>query len=474
MNNSTASYLPPYKQSLPWLAGMALFMQSLDGTILNTALPSIARELSLSPLSMQSVIVSYGLTLALLIPLSGWLADRFGTRNIFVIAVVIFVLGSMLCGFSNTLPELIASRIVQAIGGSMMVPVARLALLYTYPKAQLLDVLSFITIPGLIGPVIGPSLGGWIVELASWHWIFFINLPIGLIGVFMAQRFMPNIQAPVGTFDLIGLFLFSGGLVMVTLGLETGVHNITNDRWFLVIMVVAVLILFMYYRHTKRVEKPLIDLNLLKIRTLRVGIAANLLTRLGIGGMPFLLPLMFQVDFGFSASKAGMLLIPSALATVFSKPILLPIVRKYGYKKVLLGNTLILSLVISTFSLLKVDTPIAIICSLLVLYGSVNSIQMSTMNTISMADLDNTNASGGNSLIAVMQQLSMSLGVSIAGLVLSIYTKSEIMTQMRMDLSFKYTFLTLGAITAFSSLLFLRLQAEDGNTMSGHTETPAH
>src|SRR5690606_31264491 len=210
------------KSYLPWIAALAFFMQSLDGTILNTVLPSIAKDLGYSPLSMQSVIVSYTLTLALLVPLSGWLSDRFGTKNIFSIAVGLFTLGSLCCAFSNDLQQLIFSRILQGIGGSMMVPVARLTILYTYPKKLLLKVMNFIIIPGLIGPLIGPSLGGWIVELASWHWIFLINIPIGVAGIWLANYAMPNIKQKVGLFDTLGFILFSGALTLLTLSMEIG------------------------------------------------------------------------------------------------------------------------------------------------------------------------------------------------------------------------------------------------------------
>jgi EmrB/QacA subfamily drug resistance transporter len=456
------------KSYLPWIAALAFFMQSLDGTILNTVLPSIAKDLGYSPLSMQSVIVSYTLTLALLVPLSGWLSDRFGTKNIFSIAVGLFTLGSLCCAFSNDLQQLIFSRILQGIGGSMMVPVARLTILYTYPKKLLLKVMNFIIIPGLIGPLIGPSLGGWIVELASWHWIFLINIPIGVAGIWLANYAMPNIKQKVGLFDTLGFILFSGALTLLTLSMEIGSVGQINSLYIILCFVIAVLFIIGYLVHAKKVKNPLINLDLFKIRTLNIGLIGNLATRLGIGGLPLLLPLMLQVGLGYSAAIAGMILIPSAAANLISKSIVIPIVKKFGHKKTLITNTLLLALVISMFSLMEKNTSIYYLIPLLLVYGTISSIQFTSMNTIAIADLDNSNSSEGNSLIAVTQQLSISFGISVSSLLLiNMHQIQNDISTSNLD-SFKYTFVILGLITAISSLVFTYLKDTDGNKLSGH------
>lgn len=461
------------QKNLPWIAALAMFMQSLDGTILNTALPSIAKDLDRSALSMQSIIVCYTLTLALFIPLSGWLADRFGSRNVFIWAMSIFTVGSLACAISQDLTSLVLSRILQAIGGSMMVPVARLAILYTYSKDKLLSVINFITIPGLVGPIIGPTLGGWLVDVASWHWIFLINLPIGIIGVLWARKVMPNYKQAKKKFDFIGMVLFGGSLVLLTVGIELGSEKLIDKWWLIAIIVVGFLLMNLYYWHYKKSKAPIINLRLIKIRTLRIGVFGNLLTRLGIGGMPLLLPLLFQVGMQHSAMVSGMMMIPAALSAVLIKSWVVPIVRYLGYKRTLIINTLIISVVIGLFSLADASTPLPNLIPLLVIYGAVNSIQLTAMNTLSLSDLNQQNASGGNSILMVMQQLSMSLGISVGAFLLSSYRESLGIKVYTNLVPFQYTFITMAVITAISSLLFLRLKRDDGAELSGTTiESP--
>ncbi len=455
-------------KKLQWLAAMAIFMQSLDTTILNTALPSIAHDLNHSPLSMQSVIVAYALTLALLIPVSGWLSDRFGTRKIFSVAVLLFTLGSLCCAMSNTLGLLVASRILQAVGGSMMVPVSRLSLIYAYPKEQLLRVINFTSIPGLVGPVIGPTLGGWLVEVASWHWIFLINIPIGIAGIIFAQKVMPDFTGIVKRFDIIGLILFSGGLVLFSLGLELGSDGYIDYTMVLAITIVSVLFILSYVMHAKRISYSIINIDLFKIRTLRIGLTGSLFTRLGIGSMPFLFPLLLQVGFGHSATTSGIMLMAAAIFAILAKSWVVPLVKRYGYRNILISNTLILSAVIGFFAFPGSSTPLVLLIPALAVYGTINSIQFTCMNTISLSDLDNTSASGGNGLLAITQQLSMSLGVSIGALLLRTFERTEELTSNNTEYAFKYTFLALAAITALSSITFFRLRKDDGSQMSGH------
>src|SRR5690606_22763165 len=346
-----------YERFLPLVTAIAMFMQSLDGTILNTSLPSIAKSMDYSPLEMQSVIVSYTLTLALFIPISGWLSDKFGTKNMFMFAVFLFTLGSLFCALSVNLLTLNLSRILQAIGGSMMVPIARLAILYQYPRSELLRIMNLITVPGLLGLVVGPSLGGFLSDNLSWHWIFFVNLPVGVLGIIMAWKIMPNYKNTVGKFDILGLLYFSLALVFITLAMELGSVGINHWTLLLGLTFLAGLLFVVYYRHFKRSEKPIIDLNLFKIRTLRIGLIGSLITRFGISGLPFLLPLMMQVGFGFSASKAGMMLLPSALTTIAVKPWIVRIVKRFGYRNVLMSNTLFLAMIIFVFSFMEKETP---------------------------------------------------------------------------------------------------------------------
>lgn len=463
-SNQTLNISP----KLPWLAAMAMFMQSLDATILNTALPTIAKDLNHSPLSMQAVVVSYALTLALLIPVSGWLSDKYGTKRIFSVAVFLFTLGSLACAMSTSYSLLVYSRILQAIGGSMMVPVSRLALLYAYPKSKLLSVMNFVTMPGLVGPLIGPLLGGWIVDVSTWHWIFLINIPIGVIGLIFAQYVMPNFIRGGKNFDIIGFFLFSSGLIALSLFLEIGEG--TSVSWWVIWGILGLAVLFggLYILYSRRVNYPLINLNLFSIRTLRIGLIGNLFTRLGIGSVPFLLPQMLQIAFLHTSTESGMIMMVSAISTIIAKSQVVRLVHRFGYKKILIGNTIILGVIIAMFALPDKSTPLYLLIPILAMYGAVNSIQMSSMNTISLADLTPEVASGGNSLLAITQQLSMSFGVSVGALILRSTESATWLTNGDIESSFRYTFLILGVVTLLASGIFSQLKNNDGEQMSGH------
>ncbi|MFC6095643.1 MFS transporter [Flavobacterium qiangtangense] len=446
---------------LPWVTAVAMFIQSLDGTILNTSLPVIARDMKYSPTEMHSVIVTYALTLALFIPLSGWLADKFGTRNMFMIAVGLFVAGSLCCALSVDLFTFNLSRVLQAIGASMMVPIARLAILYQYPKNELLKTMNFITVFGLLGMVVGPSLGGFLSDNFSWHWIFLVNVPIGLIGISLAKRVMPNFKKAVGRFDFRGLMYFSLALIVITMVLELISTGLTHWMAILGGLLLFNLLAVIYFIHYKKTEKPIIDLRLLNIKTLRIGLAGSLITRLGIGGLPLLLPLMLQTGFGYSASTAGLLLLPSALANVAIKPFMVRIIKALGYRTILISNTVLLGLVLVILGFVERDTPLVYYIILMVFYGFFTSIQMSAMNTITLVDLDENTKSGGNTMLVIMQQLSVSFGVSVASLVLSFFQSDAI--GMNLTQPFHYTFICLAAFTIFSSLTFSRLGKDDGS-----------
>ena len=446
---------------LPWVTAVAMFIQSLDGTILNTSLPSIARDMDYSPTAMHSVIVTYALTLALFIPLSGWLADKFGTRTMFIIAVTLFVTGSLCCALSVDLMTFNLSRILQAIGASMMVPIARLAILYQYPKNQLLKTMNFITVFGLLGMVVGPSLGGFLSDNFSWHWIFLVNVPIGIIGILLAKRVMPNFKKAIGRFDFRGLVYFSLALIAITMVLELISKGLTHWVAILGALLLFNLLAMFYYIHYKKTEKPIIDLRLLNIKTLKIGLTGSLITRLGIGGLPLLLPLMLQTGFGYSASVAGLLLLPSALANVAIKPFMVRIIKALGYRTVLIGNTILLGAVLVILGFVERETPIGYYILLMVFYGFFTSIQMSAMNTITLVDLDENTKSGGNTMLVIMQQLSVSFGVSVASLVLSFFQSDAFV--MNKTQPFHYTFIVLAAFTILSSLTFRKLSKTDGN-----------
>ena len=447
---------------LPWIAAMAFFMQALDATILNTALPAIAQSLNRSPLAMQSAIISYTLTVAMLIPVSGWLADRFGTRRVFMLAVTLFTLGSLACALSTSLTELVIFRVLQGIGGAMMMPVARLALLRAYPRSELLPVLNFVTMPGLVGPILGPVLGGVLVTWASWHWIFLINIPIGVAGLFYARKYMPNFTTPRRSFDMGGFFLFGLSLVLFSSGMELFGEKIVATWLGLAVILSGILLFLLYIRHARRHPTPLISLSLFNTRTFSVGIAGNIASRLGTGCVPFLMPLMLQVGFGYPALIAGCMMAPTAMGSILAKSTVTQVLRWFGYRKTLVGVTVFIGLMIAQFSLQSASLPVWMLILPLFVLGMAMSTQFTSMNTITLADLTDDNASSGNSVLAVTQQLSISLGVAVSAAVLRFYEGFDSANTVE---QFHYTFITMGALTVVSALVFMLLKPKDGRNL---------
>ncbi|TLU61791.1 MULTISPECIES: multidrug transporter subunit MdtD [Enterobacteriaceae] len=454
---------------LPWIAAMAFFMQALDATILNTALPAIAQSLNRSPLAMQSAIISYTLTVAMLIPVSGWLADRFGTRRVFMLAVSLFTLGSLACALSSSLGELVVFRVIQGIGGAMMMPVARLALLRAYPRSELLPVLNFVTMPGLVGPILGPVLGGVLVTWASWHWIFLINIPIGVAGIFYARKFMPNFTTPRRKFDMGGFFLFGLSLVLFSSGMELFGEKVVATWLAISIIFSGILLFLLYIRHARRHPTPLISLSLFNTRTFSVGIAGNIASRLGTGCVPFLMPLMLQVGFGYPALIAGCMMAPTAVGSILAKSGVTQLLRRMGYRRTLVGVTIFIGVMIAQFSLQSAALPVWMLILPLFVLGMAMSIQFTSMNTITLADLNDENASGGNSVLAVTQQLSISLGVAVSAAVLRFYEGFDSTNTVE---QFHSTFITMGVLTVVSALVFMLLKPKDGRNLIKERHKP--
>lgn len=447
--------LRPFRPML-WLVAAAVFMQMLDTTIVNTALPSMAVDLGQSPLRMQSVVVAYALTVAMLIPASGWLADRLGTRRLFVAAIALFSLGSLACALSPNLDVLVASRVLQGVGGAMMMPVGRLAVLRAVPRTAFLAAMSFVTVPGLVGPLIGPALGGWLADAASWHWIFLINLPLGIAGTLAALKWMPDLRAPVARFDLPGYAMLAFGLIAISLSVEALSGHAARHAALVVLLVTGLAALVAYWLHAARSAAPLFPLTLFKTRSFSVGLLGNLFARLGSSGMPYMIPLLLQVALGFPPTHAGLMMIPVALAGMFSKRIVVPLVQRFGYRNVLVINTVLTGLTMASFALVDVDQPLWLHVVQFSVFGAVNSLQFTAMNTLALRDLEGPAASAGNSLLSMVMMLAMSLGVATAGGLLGAFS-GEPSGDAPVLAAFRWTFVCIGALTLASAAIFAQL-----------------
>lgn len=457
----------PNRILVPLIVACALFMENLDSTVLATSLPAIARELNEDPIDLKLALTSYLLSLAVFIPVSGWLADRLGTRLVFRAAIATFALGSALAGFSGSMPEIIGARIVQGVGGAMMVPVGRLVILRTVPKSELVGSLAWLTIPALIGPVLGPPVGGFITTYFSWRWIFWINLPIAALGLVLATLYIPDVRGEERTpFDGTGFALSAFGLAAVVSG-STALGLDVLSQWAAAAMLGAGLAaLGLYARRARGVEHPILDLRLFAIPTFRAAILGGSLFRIGIGAAPFLLPLMLQLGFGLSAFQSGMLTFASALGALAMKFTAKPILRRFGFRAVMTVNAMVAAAMISVPALFTAATPAVVMLVALLIGGFFRSLQFTSVNALGYADIDQERMSSATSLASVAQQLSLSLGVSIAALLLEGVLASRGGTELQAG-DFPVAFAAIGLISAASVLIFWRLAPEAGDEVSG-------
>ncbi|MEO7496064.1 MAG: DHA2 family efflux MFS transporter permease subunit [Massilia sp.] len=470
MNSSTA------KTYLPWLVAAALFMEQLDATIVNTAVPSIAASLQVTPLSLKSVVSSYILSLAVGIPVSGWMADRFGTRKVFASAIAVFTLASLLCGLSLNAPMMVAARMLQGLGGAMMMPVGRLAIIRTFPKSELLTAMNFVIIPALIGPLLGPTLGGLIVHWMSWRAIFFVNLPFGLLALFLAWRAMPDYRASEPRpLDVIGLILFSSGTALLSWLLEVFGEHTLDPTTAVVMLALSLLLLAAYGWHASGHDFPLLKLSLFKVRTFRVSVLGGFITRLGVGGLPFLLPLLYQLGLGLPAWKSGLLMMPTALGAMGMKFISTRVLGRFGYRQVLIVNTVFIGLTIGLFAMVKPGVPLVLIAVIGFMQGLFNSLQFSSMNSLAYADIPERDASMASTISSSFQQLSMSFGLAAGSIITALFLGSVSQTDQAMVTNALHNaFVALSVVTILSSLTFWSMRREDGESMSkGKVSTEA-
>jgi EmrB/QacA subfamily drug resistance transporter len=464
------------RRLLPWLVAVAFFMESLDTTILNTAVPTIAESLKVVPLSMKSVLASYTLSLAVFIPISGWVADRFGTRRVFASAIGLFTLGSFLCGIASNIHVLVACRILQGCGGAMMMPVGRLTIVRTFAKSQLIRAMSFVAIPGLIGPMLGPVVGGLIVGYFHWRVAFFVNIPIGLAGLYLVYRHLPDYRAgQCDPLDFAGLILFGSGIALLSYVLEVfGEHTLSTGQ-VLALLAISVALLAGYGLRASRIPHPLLRLGLFRIRTFRASVSGSFFTRLGIGGIPFLFPLLYQVGLGFSPIQSGLLLMPQALAAMSLKLMMQKILARFGYRTVLISNTIILGVQIVLFSTIGHGTPVWLIVSQVFCFGFFSSLQYTSMNTLAYADIPEEQTSSASTIASTMQQMSISFGIACASLVTAFFIPDRFRSSpAEMIQGIHRGFLVLGGMTVLSTVIFRSLKPDDGDVVSQHKRVEPH
>jgi EmrB/QacA subfamily drug resistance transporter len=419
---------------------------------------------------MKAVLSSYTLSLAMFISISGWMADRFGTRRVFSSAIGLFTVGSFLCGISSNLHVLVACRILQGCGGAMMVPVGRITMVRTFPKSELIRAMSFVAIPGLIGPMLGPVAGGLIVGYLHWRVIFFVNLPIGLLGLYLVYLHLPDYREEQShPLDIIGLILFGSGITLLAYVLEVFGEHTLSGHAMLGLLLIAAVLLTGYGLRAARIKFPLLKLTLFHIRTFRSSVSGSYFTRLGIGGIPFLFPLLYQVGLGFRPIQSGLLMMPQAVAAISLKMAMPGILRHLGYRRVLISNTVIIGLLIVLFATIGVGTPVWLIVAQAFVYGFFTSLQYTSMNTLVYADVAEEETSSASSIASTMQQMSMSFGIATASLVTAFFIPDSFHTSApEMIHGIHLAFLVLGGLTVLSSIVFCELKNDDGDTVSQH------
>ncbi len=456
------------KRLLPWLVAVAFFMESLDSTILNTAVPAISRALGVAPLSMKAVLSSYTLSLAVFIPISGWVAMRFGTRRVFAGAIGLFTLGSLLCGLSNNIDILVVCRVLQGAGGAMMLPVGRLTMVRAFAKSEYMRALSFVAIPGLIGPMLGPTIGGFLIEYFHWSVIFFLNIPFGLTGLWMVRRHLPDFrEGRRHPLDFVGFVLFGVGIALLSYVLEVFGEHTLSARQILALLALSAALLSAYGLHSMRIGQPLLQLGLFRLRTFRASNVGSFVTRLGIGGIPFLLPLMYQVGFGFNAIESGLLIMPLPFAAMSLRFLINRLLRRFGYRRVLMADTAALGAMLALFATVTIHTPLWVMVIMVFSLGFLQSTLFTSLNTLSIADLDDAQASNGSTILSTIQQLSLSFGIAAASLVTAVFVPDRFHANAaEMIQGIHRAFLVLGVWMLLTTITFMRLRNSDGAAVS--------
>jgi EmrB/QacA subfamily drug resistance transporter len=453
---------------IPLIVACALFMENMDSTVIATSLPAIATDIGESPLALKLALTSYLVSLAVFIPISGWVADRYGSRSVFAWAIVVFIGGSLLCAASTTLEAFVISRFLQGIGGAMMVPVGRLVLMRAIPKHDYVAALNYLTVPALLGPVTGPALGGAITLYFHWRYIFIINIPIGILGLYLVLRHIPDIrETGMPAFDMRGFALSGLGLSVLMLGFSALGGHLLPLPVATACIVAGFVTLLLYVRHARRTAHPMLDLRLLKLPTFWNGVVAGSVFRAGLGATPFLLPLLFQLGFGLDPLQSGLLTCTTAIGAMFIKTLTVFILRRFGFRTVLSINGVAASLVVMAFGLFSSTTPHSIIALVLLLSGCLRSLQFTALNAISFADIAPEKMSQAASFSSMAQRLSQSAGIAAGAYLLQLSSTAQGHASI-VAADFWPAFVGIGLVSALAPLLHLRLPPQAGIEVSGH------
>ncbi len=451
------------------LVAGAFFMEYIDGTVIATALPQMALTFGISPVDLNIGMSAYLLTLAVLIPASGWIADRFGSRQVFTVALAIFTLASVLCGLTQTVPQFVVMRILQGAGGALMVPVGRLAVLRSTPKSQLIKAIATLTWPALVAPILGPPLGGFITDYASWRWIFFINLPLGLVAIIAAWKLIPNPpRTERAPFDVFGFIASGAAMLSLVYGLElTGRHD-ASWPYMILFLGLGVLALAVTVRHLRRARQPMIRLGSLRVQTFRVTMGGGSLFRMAIGAVPFLLPLLFQVGFGMDAFHAGSLVLAVFAGNLAMKPATTPLIRHFGFRKVLLVNGTLAALSLLACAFLTPQTPGWLTLAVLFFGGLCRSMQFTGISTLAFADIPQSEMSYANTLFSTAVQLSIGMGITIGAI--GIRLGEQLAPWLGLGdlpgIAYRLAFVLITLMSLLGLLDLLRLPANAGELVS--------
>ncbi len=455
-----------HKNLTQFIVAFAIFMEAIDATIINTAIPRMALSLNVHPIDLKLALISYLVTLAIFIPISGWMADKYGVKKVFISAIVIFTISSFWCGFTHNLAQLVIARCIQGLGGSFASPIGRLIMLRTFGRRQLINKMGVVIMVSSVGMMLGPVLGGIITDHLSWRWIFWVNIPVGIFNALLAYFILTESELKkVPRLDKKGFIYFGSGLAMMTVGLTMLSESEIKNTLAFGVIACAILLLMGYFVHSRHQPHPIVRVGLFRVRTFQISIIGNLLSRVGFGGVPFLLPLLLQITLGYSAETSGFLLAPTALGVFIMKPFSVFFLRLMGFKKLLIFNTFLVGSILWAFSSVTHATPYYVIVLMTFMYGFFIAMQYSGMNALAFAKINADDLSAATSVVSTIQQLALSFGVAMAALFIRFFIPYFSTSHALVLPAFHLTFIAMSFMTFFSALIFLRLQPHDGREL---------